>query len=41
MDVEPPVHYVLTDHRLNKEYHKDYNSECVNNIYKLIKLENV
>lgn len=38
--VEPTVHYVLTDYGLKKEYHKDYNNECVNEVFDLIKSEN-
>lgn len=39
--VEPTVHYVLTDYGLKKEYHKDYNNECVNEVFDLIKSENI
>lgn len=38
--VNADVHYVLTDHGLKKEYHKDYDSENVNNIFDLILKEN-
>jgi uncharacterized metal-binding protein len=41
VNVEPTVHYVLTDYRLKKEYHKDYNNESVNEIFGLIKSENI
>lgn len=39
--VEPDVHYVLTDYGLKKEYHKDYNDECVDEIYELVTIENL
>jgi uncharacterized metal-binding protein len=38
--VSPDVHYILTDHGMKKEYHKDYDSENVNNIFDMIVKDN-